>query len=176
MGRGRAGCGVRLGRAAASERARDEADGPHPRLRLVTCPPTFCMLRRTRATAGVGRYATFAALAGEDPTDHAAASAGLPPVDGETTIIFIVTLRGETRGSDADIAPNPLPGLDVWPLISGANSTSPRVVLPLSAQAIIVGDWKLLLGKVGESGWTGWTCKRSTRHRPKTFFKKSQWT
>ena len=53
-----------------------------------------------------------------------------------------------------------MPGLDVWPLISGANSTSPRVVLPLSAQAIIVGDWKLLLGKVGESGWTGWTCKR----------------
>ena len=44
------------------------------------------------------------------------------------------------------------------------------MVLPLSAQAIIVGDWKLLLGKVGESGWTGWTCKRSTRHGHALFF------
>ena len=73
-------------------------------------------------------YATFAALAGEDPTDVLAASSGLPPIDS----------------------------LDVWPLISGANATSPRMLLPLDASSIIVGDWKLLLGSVGESGWTGY--------------------
>ena len=28
--------------------------------------------------------------------------------------------------------------------------------LPLSANALILGDWKLLTGKVGESGWTGY--------------------
>jgi hypothetical protein len=27
-------------------------------------------------------YTTFAALAGVDPTDHSAATAGLPPIDG----------------------------------------------------------------------------------------------
>ena len=27
-------------------------------------------------------YATFAAIAGQDPTDHRAAAAGLPPIDG----------------------------------------------------------------------------------------------
>eukprot|EP01043_Picozoa_sp_COSAG02_P052174 COSAG02_NODE_5583_length_4212_cov_2.972296_3_plen_149_part_00 len=28
--------------------------------------------------------------------------------------------------------------------------------LPLSANALILGDWKLLTGEVGESGWTGY--------------------
>jgi hypothetical protein len=44
----------------------------------------------------------------------------------------------------------------VWPLVSGANSSSPRAVLPLDAKSIIVGDWKLLIGSVSESGWTGY--------------------
>ena len=44
------------------------------------------------------RYTTFCGLAGVDPTDERAAAAGLPPVDGH----------------------------DLWPLISGANATSPR--------------------------------------------------
>ena len=46
------------------------------------------VLRRAfQQQAGVGRYATFAALAQQDPTDHAAASAGLPPVDGEAATL-----------------------------------------------------------------------------------------
>eukprot|EP01052_Picozoa_sp_SAG31_P032788 SAG31_NODE_3632_length_4047_cov_1.708207_1_plen_148_part_00 len=111
------------------------------------------------------RYATFAHLAGEDPTDWLAASSGLPAIDS----------------------------LNVWPLVSGQNNTSPRIVLPLDSHSIIVGEWysassytrpkpsaahsannckissqstssasvddghrKLLLGMVGESGWTGY--------------------
>ena len=50
------------------------------------------------------------------------------------------------------------------PLISGVNHTSPRasLPLPLSANALILGDWKLLTGKVGESGWTGWIYPNAT--------------
>ena len=29
-------------------------------------------------------FTTFAAMAGVDPTDHSAAKAGLPPIDGKT--------------------------------------------------------------------------------------------
>ena len=47
-------------------------------------------------------YSTFCSLAGVDPTDERAAKAKLPPIDS----------------------------LNVWPLISGQNSTSPRVNIP----------------------------------------------
>ena len=79
-------------------------------------------------------YATFAGLAGADPTDHTAAAAGLPPVDS----------------------------IDMWPLLSGANVTAPRdwvpllvdasvvgvsaVKIPVNMSAVIVGDWKLVKG------------------------------
>eukprot|EP00935_MAST-01C_sp_MAST-1C-sp1_P001547 g1547.t1 len=48
--------------------------------------------------AGWDWYATMASLAGVDPTDTTAASAGLPPIDS----------------------------FDMWPMLSGQNSTSPR--------------------------------------------------
>ena len=44
------------------------------------------------------RYGTFARLAGEDPTDHAAAAANLPAVDS----------------------------IDMWPYLSGTVPSSPR--------------------------------------------------
>eukprot|EP01051_Picozoa_sp_SAG22_P002535 SAG22_NODE_114_length_19318_cov_13.809980_9_plen_209_part_00 len=78
---------------------------------------------------GCDWYATFAFLAGEDPTDVLAAASGLPPIDS----------------------------LNVWPLISGQNTTSPRTILPLDAHSIIIGDYKLLQGAVNEAGWTGYT-------------------
>jgi hypothetical protein len=43
-------------------------------------------------------YRTFCGLAGVDPTDERAAAAGLPPVEG----------------------------YDLWPLLSGLNTTAPR--------------------------------------------------
>jgi arylsulfatase I/J len=88
-------------------------------------------------------YATFCALAGVDPEDARAAAAGLPPIDS----------------------------LDLWPLLSGQNATSPRqeVVLgqPLvsgdnsigdpwqGVQALIRADgYKLVLGTTHQNVWT----------------------
>ena len=76
-------------------------------------------------------YSTFAGLGGADPTDGAAAAAGLPPIDS----------------------------VDLWPMLSGANTTSPRVEIPIAVDfaefskrpdvntsALISGRWKLLEG------------------------------
>ena len=71
-------------------------------------------------------YATFSGLAGVDPTDQLAASAGLPGIDS----------------------------LDVWPLISGQSSTSPRTDIPISNNALISGDYKILTGTIPQAGWT----------------------
>lgn len=72
-------------------------------------------------------YATFSAIAGVDPTDERAAKAKLPPIDS----------------------------LNVWPLISGANSSSPRVDVPISSDTLISGKYKILTGDVDQAGWTG---------------------
>jgi hypothetical protein len=88
-------------------------------------------------------YATYGGLAGlPDPTaDPVAAAAGLPPVDS----------------------------LDMWPLLSGANATSPRTELPLSPTAFISGRYKLLLGAAEPyATWTGERYPNATSpaHRP----------
>lgn len=72
-------------------------------------------------------YATFAAIVGADPTDAAAAAAKLPPIDS----------------------------MNMWPLISGINTTSPRTVLPLSSDTLISRQYKLIGGGQGEAIWTG---------------------
>jgi arylsulfatase A-like enzyme len=72
-------------------------------------------------------YGTLAELAGVDPTDPVAAAAGLPPVDS----------------------------VNVWPMLSGANATSPRAEIPLSPTGIVSGRYKLLLGQQGEAAWAG---------------------
>jgi len=88
-------------------------------------------------------YSTFCALAGVDPTDHRAEQAGLPPIDS----------------------------FNMWPMLSGQNSTSPRTEIPLghvgsidlplaadantTVQGLIQGDWKLLIGNVYQSIWQG---------------------
>eukprot|EP00049_Salpingoeca_infusionum_P001522 m.48939 g.48939 ORF g.48939 m.48939 type:complete len:549 (+) comp11071_c0_seq2:65-1711(+) len=72
-------------------------------------------------------YATFAALAGVDPTDHTAAASGLPPIDS----------------------------LNMWPFLSGQEKTSPRTDILISDSTLISGDWKVLTGKVSEANWGG---------------------
>mmetsp|Transcript_102143 Transcript_102143/g.264492 ORF Transcript_102143/g.264492 Transcript_102143/m.264492 type:complete len:552 (-) Transcript_102143:228-1883(-) len=86
-------------------------------------------------------YATIAALAGVDPTDHRAALAGLPPVDSR----------------------------NMWPLLSGRVTHSPRTELVIGDTAltdphvnsatrvggIIQGRYKLLVGELSMAGWTG---------------------
>ena len=87
-------------------------------------------------------YTTFCAIAGVDPTDDRAALAGLPPIDG----------------------------VNLWPLLSGANSTSPRTEIWLgsngagdvdnSQDPILQGiidtttGYKALWGNVIENTWT----------------------
>ena len=77
---------------------------------------------------------TLARLAGDpDPTDHKAAGAvpAVPPIDS----------------------------VDVWPLVIGANTTSPRTVLPVDPSTILVGRHKLIVTPghtfVNAAGWTG---------------------
>jgi arylsulfatase I/J len=88
-------------------------------------------------------YATLCALAGVDAFDARAAAAGLPPIDS----------------------------LNLWPLLSGANATSPRteIVLgiPTISSALSIGDpylgvqgliradgYKLLIGQTHQNVWT----------------------
>ena len=72
-------------------------------------------------------YATFCALVGADPNDEEAAKVNLPPIDS----------------------------LNMWPLISGANSTSPRTDIPASYYTLISGDYKITTGVLNYSIHTG---------------------
>jgi len=72
-------------------------------------------------------YATFAGLAQVDPVDHRAAQYGLPPTDS----------------------------LDVWPLISGINNTSPRTEIPIDGGTLIQANYKLITESVPFAVWTG---------------------
>ena len=72
-------------------------------------------------------YATFCYLAGVDPTDEEAAKAKLPPIDS----------------------------MNMWPLISGENSTSPRTDIPASHNTLISGDYKIITGTLRYSIYTG---------------------
>jgi arylsulfatase B len=59
----------------------------------------------------------------------------------------------DARGAAAGLPP--LDSLDAWPLISGANATSPRTEVPVLPTVLVSGRWKLLLGKQGGSGYDG---------------------
>ena len=72
-------------------------------------------------------YATFCSIAGVDPTDERAAKAKLPPIDS----------------------------MNMWPLISGETTTSPRQDIPASYNTLISGDYKILTETVPQAGWTG---------------------
>ena len=72
-------------------------------------------------------YATFCAIAGVDPKDERAAKANLPPIDS----------------------------MNMWPLISGQTTESPRQDVPASHKTLISGDYKILTGIVIQAGWTG---------------------
>eukprot|EP01083_Nonionella_stella_P026630 73347_1 len=73
-------------------------------------------------------YSTFAYLIGFDPTDDRAAKAGLPPIDS----------------------------LNMWPLISGQNKTSPRTEIPVDEHVLIRHNYKYIFNtSVGYAGWGG---------------------
>lgn len=65
---------------------------------------------------------------------------------------------GSCLGVDARAAAAGLPqydSLDMWPLLSGANATSPRTEVPVGPGALVTTRWKLLLGRVSSAGWDG---------------------
>ena len=87
-------------------------------------------------------YATFCALAGVGAGDARAAAAGLPPPDG----------------------------FNIWPMLSGANASTPRAVHFLGSSAGVEGPaaatlvqgvirvadgWKLLIGDLSPAFWQG---------------------
>ena len=76
-------------------------------------------------------YATFAALAGVDPTDHRAADAALPPIDS----------------------------LDMVPYLTGEVAASPRtsIFLDRNAAVLQLGDakWKIITGEEQAACWSG---------------------
>ena len=59
----------------------------------------------------------------------------------------------DTRGDAAGMPP--IDSLDLWPLLSGQNSTSPRTGFAASEGTIVSGPYKLLIGSVGGASWTG---------------------
>ena len=66
-------------------------------------------------TSAASRYATFCSLAGVDPTDAIAAAHGLPPIDS----------------------------VNVWPLLTGATTESPRKVLPIVVDFAALSSFKV---------------------------------
>eukprot|EP00041_Stephanoeca_diplocostata_P025711 m.678611 g.678611 ORF g.678611 m.678611 type:complete len:276 (+) comp22807_c0_seq3:1121-1948(+) len=74
-------------------------------------------------------YATFAALAGVDPTDAWAAASNLPPIDSR----------------------------NVWPLLTGANTTSPRDTILVTKDLLVHKNWKFVRGNTTmiEASWGG---------------------
>mmetsp|Transcript_61207 Transcript_61207/g.108908 ORF Transcript_61207/g.108908 Transcript_61207/m.108908 type:complete len:546 (+) Transcript_61207:157-1794(+) len=105
--------------------------------------------KQTGLMAAWDWFATITGLAGvKDITDYRAAAAGLPPVDS----------------------------LDMWPLISGQASDSPRTELAIGdttatsphivsdtrVGGLIQGRYKLIVGRLESSGWCGPTFPNSS--------------
>ena len=91
--------------------------------------------------AGWDWYATYAILAGiDDLTDYRAQEAGLPGLDSH----------------------------NLWPLLSGQVHASPRTELAIGdvnqVGGLISGGYKLLLGTLAQSGWTGQVFPNLTSH------------
>jgi len=115
-------------------------------------PPTQRGTVRNGLVALSDFYATYASIAGVDPTDHRASAFDLPPIDG----------------------------VDQSDYLLGVNSTSPRNSLVLGSQedpsdgaeiasegtfiqGIIIPPYKLLIGNLSMSGWSGPQSPNSTQ-------------
>lgn len=72
-------------------------------------------------------YGTLCKLAGVDQHDSWAAESGLPPVDS----------------------------VNVWPMVSGVNLTSPRTSILVREGLLVQGKWKLHVGQMIEASWGG---------------------
>lgn len=90
-------------------------------------------------------YATLAHLAGvTEPLDDDSQGGRYPPIDA----------------------------LNLWPVLSGAESQSPRQEIPLSKRTLIQGDYKLMWDPerlIDQSGWTGPIYPNSTSYSSDIF-------
>ena len=70
----------------------------------------------------------------------------------------------DARAAAAGVPPTD--GLDVWPLVSGANATSPRTGFPASDSTYIESRWKLIEGEAAVASWQGplWPNASSPAH------------
>ena len=91
-------------------------------------PPSVRGTKQYGLTAEWDWFATFTDLTRMDPTDHKTNAAGLPPIDS----------------------------LDLWPLLSGRTSASPRTELaigsPNAVGGLINASYKLLIGTYTQAG------------------------
>ena len=87
-------------------------------------------------------YATLCALAGVDPTDAAAAAAGLPPVDGIDVSALLTTPGAQSPRSEVVL------GTSLNGDISKNGATSVQGVLRADG-------WKLLIGRLSGAFWQG---------------------
>jgi len=91
----------------------------------------ICLAGHLTLVAGccLGRYPTFCRLAGVDSTDD-------------------VTFKGKVR---------PIDGVDVWDLLTGANSTQPRPYTPVTEVSVVDASdsahWWKLITLAGQSGY-----------------------
>lgn len=104
-------------------------------------PPHVLGTKQAGLMAGWDWYATYCALANVDPTDHKAHAAGLPPIDSH----------------------------NLWPLLSGQATASPRTELAIGDGGQVGGliradGFKILLGNLAQSGWTGPVFPNTTSH------------
>ena len=71
--------------------------------------------------------------------------------------LFLFLSLSTQAGVDPTDNAEGVPGidsLDMWPLLSGTNTTSPRNEIPLSSHALISGDWKVIFGPQRYDMWS----------------------
>ena len=69
------------------------------------------------------------------------------------SVIWLVLIQLMRKQLKAKLPP--IDSMNMWPLISGLNSTSPRTDIPASNFTLISGDYKIITGNQSMSVWTG---------------------
>ena len=98
--------------------------GPHNRQSETSCGSDRAPRRHASVHRGF-RYATFSAFAGVDPTDHRAATAGLPPIDSIDHSAMILGTNMSNARLELPIGTEPrASNLSTAPLCSSYNTQS----------------------------------------------------
>lgn len=77
--------------------------------------------------------------------------------DWYATLVGLAGITHIDDDSQGGLYP-PIDAMDLWPLLSGIVTQSPRQEIPLSNRTLILGDYKLIWNNerpISQSGWTG---------------------